>query len=76
MGVLGDFGVGGGRLMVPWISRIARPVGVWRSWGRGFEMRAFMLSGEGRWMGMVGIVVAGHYVMVMRRKGFVRRRMM
>lgn len=38
MGVL-DFEVleaGGGRLRVPWISRIARPEGVWRRWGRGF----------------------------------------
>ena len=26
----------GGILMVPWSSSIARPDGVWRSWGRGF----------------------------------------
>lgn len=29
--------VGGGAWIVPWISRIARPLGVWRSFGRGLE---------------------------------------
>jgi len=59
MGVLGVLGVGGGRLIVPWISRIARPVGVWRSWGRGFEVGEFVMFVGGRWMGIVGIIVRG-----------------
>lgn len=58
---MGELGVGEGRLMVPWISRMARPVGVWRSWGRGFGAEGFGGSVGGRWRGIVGMVVAvGH----------------
>lgn len=47
----------GGRLIVPWISRMARPVGVWRSVGRGFGMDGGVGEVGGRWRGIVGIVV-------------------
>ncbi len=36
IGVVDADGDAGGRLMVPWISRIARPAGVWSIPGRGF----------------------------------------
>lgn len=48
----------GGRLRVPWISRIARPEGVWRSWGRGFGEEVSGVRGV-RWRGIVGMVVVG-----------------
>ena len=35
-----SLGGSGGVLMVPWISRIARPDGVWRRVGRGFEKKS------------------------------------
>jgi len=40
--------------IVPWISRMARPEGVWRRWGRGFVWRGW--DGEGGWRGMLGMV--------------------
>lgn len=33
-----DDEVGGGKCIVPWSSRSARPEGVWRSAGRGFSV--------------------------------------
>lgn len=49
----------GGRLILPWISRIARPDGVCRSCGRGLEelfqrLGLGPLAGE-RWRGIEGI---------------------
>ena len=43
-----------GRLTVPWISRIAKPVGVSSNWGSGFE-GGITSALDVRWRGMVGI---------------------
>ena len=51
----------GGMLIVPWSSRIARPEGVWRSWGRGSEELGWAAArggGGGGWRGIVGMVGA------------------
>lgn len=45
----------GGVLMVPWISRIARPEGVWRRVGRGLVVLERVTGGM--WSGIEGIVV-------------------
>lgn len=46
----------GGKLIVPWSSRRARPEGVWRRFGRGLS---WGLEGEiaREWRGMDGILV-------------------
>lgn len=50
---------GAGRLILPWISRIARPEGVCRRLGSGFKVVSLVLSlgpsAEGRCSGMDGI---------------------
>lgn len=49
---------GAGRLILPWISRMARPEGVCRSCGSGLEgVWGLVLSTEGRWRGMEGMMV-------------------
>ena len=47
-------GSGDGRLTVPWISRIAKPVGVSSKGGSGFEGGTMGALGI-KWRGMVGI---------------------
>ena len=42
--------------MVPWISRIARPVGVWSNWGKGFDV-GLMLSFGARCSGIAGMMM-------------------
>mgnify|MGYP003624080026 CR=1 FL=1 len=44
----------GGKWNVPCNSRMARPDGVWSSWGRGFSAGEGVESGRG-WRGTVGI---------------------
>ena len=48
-------GSGDGRLIVPWISKIAKPVGVSSNWGSGFEGGTMGALGA-RWRGTVGMV--------------------
>lgn len=43
-----------GKLIVPWSSTIARPEGVCRRFGSGFEGEMVLLE-EGGWRGMEGI---------------------
>ena len=38
---------GKGAWIVPWISRMARPEGVWRSWGRGFVVGGVVVGEAG-----------------------------
>ena len=44
-----------GRLIVPWISRIARPEWVWRSWGSGLSRGLEDEVVARGWRGMDGI---------------------
>lgn len=56
--MLDVLGAGGGYWKVPWSSRIARPEGVWRRFGRGFSEGEGVVNGRG-WRGIVGIVRFG-----------------
>lgn len=49
--------MGAGKWIVPWISRRARPEGVWRIWGSGFSVGSGV-GGEGAMrIGIDGIVL-------------------